>query len=276
MWTESVDLHSHSYRSDGLWAPSEMARRAHANGVKIWSLTDHDTSAGWDEAAKECAVLGLKFIPGVEITCEVELSSTIDGENPKSWHLLAYFPQGASDEFLQWLAHLKEARLPRMKAMLEALKEMGHVIKLSDVEKFAEGSLGRPHLARAMMEAGIVETVQEAFEDWIGNDSPAFRSRPLPSIGEVCKRVRAESGITSLAHCKYYGVELEVLIPHIKQLGVDCIEAFHHSHSDSYRLKLIQSGMPITVGGDSHGTENRPSPGKMLVPLKYLHPAFCP
>ncbi|HIF46178.1 MAG TPA: PHP domain-containing protein [Candidatus Poseidoniales archaeon] len=276
MWTESVDLHSHSHRSDGLWSPSEMARRAHANGVKVWSLTDHDTSAGWVEAEAECKELGLKFIPGVEITCEVELPSTIDTENPKSWHLLAYFPNGASDELLEWLATLKDARLPRMKAMLDALEELGHTILLADVEKFAEGSLGRPHLGRAMLEAGMVDTVQQAFDDWIGNDCPAFRSRPLPSIAEVCEKVRNEAGITSLAHCKYYGVELEVLIPHIKKLGVDCIEAFHHSHSDSYRLKLVQSGMPVTVGGDSHGTENRPSPGKMLVPLKSLHQAFCP
>ena len=160
MWVDSVDLHCHSWHSDGLWSPSEMAQRAYKSGVRVWSLTDHDTSNGWVEAQDACDKLGMKFIPGVEITCEVEIES--ETHNPTSWHLLAYFPEGASDEFKQWLADLKDARVPRMKSMLSALKDLGHDIPIEDVEKYAEGSLGRPHLARAMLEHGIVESVQEA------------------------------------------------------------------------------------------------------------------
>ncbi|MBT4066370.1 MAG: PHP domain-containing protein [Euryarchaeota archaeon] len=274
MWTELVDLHSHSRHSDGLWTPCEMATRAFESGVRIWSLTDHDTNTGWKEAQEECNRLGMKFIPGVEITCEVELQS--ETHNPTSWHLLAYFPDGASMEFSNWLAELKEARLPRMKNMLNALKEHGHEIPLADVEKHTAGALGRPHLARAMVEHGIVDSVQEAFEEWIGDSGPAFRERPLPSISHAVETVHEAGGITSLAHPKYYGISSEILVPALLRLGVDCIEAIHNSHPDSYRFELLNQGMPVTVGGDSHGTEKRPSPGKMVVPIRNLHPCFRP
>ena len=274
MWTESVDLHCHSWHSDGLWAPREMAKRAFEAGVRVWSLTDHDTNTGWQEAQEECDKLGMRFIPGVEITCEVEIKS--ETHSPTSWHLLAYFPEGASLEFTNWLSELKEARVPRMKSMLSALKEYGHEIPLAEVEKHAEGSLGRPHLARAMVEHGIVESVQQAFEEWIGDTGPAFRERPLPSISHAVETVHEAGGITSLAHPTYYGISTEILIPTLLKLGVDCIEAMHNSHLDSYRFELIQQGMPITVGGDSHGTERRPSPGRMAVPINHLHPCFHP
>ncbi|MFL2962037.1 MAG: PHP domain-containing protein [Candidatus Poseidoniaceae archaeon] len=274
MWTEFVDLHCHSWHSDGLWSPGEMAQRAFDSGVRIWSLTDHDTNHGWDEAKEACDKLGMKFIPGVEITCEVEMQS--ETHNPTSWHLLAYFPEGASEEFTEWLLDLKEARIPRMKNMLTALEDLGHKIPIEDVEKHASGSLGRPHLARAMVDHGIVETVQQAFDEWIGDSGPAFRERPLPTISESVKMVHQSGGITSLAHPKYYGIETEVLIPTLLKLGVDCIEAMHNSHPDSYRWELMQYGLPITVGGDSHGTEKRPSPGRVAVPIKNLHRCFHP
>ncbi|CAI8174088.1 MAG: 5'-3' exoribonuclease [Methanobacteriota archaeon] len=282
MWTQLVDLHSHSHHSDGLWSPAEMAKRAHANGVKVWSLTDHDTSAGWSEAQIEAERLGIKFVPGVEITCAVELEpekSLLEERQlsePSSWHVLAYFPEGCSEEFESWLESQKEARLPRMIAMIEALEKLGHIIDLEDVKKHAEGSLGRPHLARTMVEYGIVESVQQAFDEWIGDDGPAYRSRPLPSVGDAIEMVHEHGGITSLAHSKYYCIQDEVLMAHLVKIGMDCIEAFHHSHSDSMRYNLMNYGMPVTVGGDSHGTERRPSPGGMLVPIKHLHPCFHP
>ena len=274
MWTDMVDLHCHSRHSDGVHTPTEMAKRAHASGVRVWSLTDHDTNTGWAEAQSACDNLGIRFIPGVEITCEVEITS--DKENPSSWHLLAYFPNGASDEFNEWLVGLKDARLPRMRLMLEAMKELGHDIPLEDVELFADGALGRPHLARAMIAHGIVETVSEAFDVYIGNGAPAFRERPLPSIAEAVQMVHQSGGITSLAHPLYYGISNDILIPRLLELGVDCIEAIHNSHPDAYRYELMQQGMPISVGGDSHGTENRPSPGKICAPIKHLHPCFRP
>ena len=274
MWTEKVDLHSHSYHSDGLHSPREMALRAYNSGVRVWSLTDHDTISGWDEAKSACKEIGIRFLPGVEITCEVEIDSAT--HNTTSWHLLAYFPDGASEEFENWLTDVKESRVPRMMNMLLALQEFDIYITIEEVEKYAEGTITRPHLARAMIEKGIVETVQEAFDKWIGDDCPAFRERPLPKIKDAVEMVKKSGGITSLAHPKHYGVETEELIFRVKELNIDCLEAVHNSHPDSYRWEMMNQGLPISVGSDSHGMNHRPSPGNMAAPINRLHSAFRP
>jgi predicted metal-dependent phosphoesterase TrpH len=282
MWTELVDLHSHSTFSDGAQSVAEMAKRASENGVKVWSLTDHDTDAGWQQAMTAAENHGMRFIPGVEITCAMaiaadpEVLAKNETTQPHSWHLLAYFPTGGSEELSEWLAEQKDARLPRMKAMLAKLAEHGHEISIEEVSKYAEGSLGRPHLAQVMIEKGIVESFQEAFDQWIGDDGPAFAPRPLPSIEEAVEIVKRSNGITSLAHPVYYGIATSELVEYLQGVGVDAIEAFHRSHTSSYRLELMSSGMDVTVGGDSHGTEHNPSPGKMVVPLKLLHPLLRP
>ena len=231
-----VDLHCHSCHSDGLWSPEEMATRAFNSGVRVWSLTDHDTSRGWYEAKQACDKLGMRFIPGVEITCEVEMNS--ETHNPTSWHLLAYFPDGASVEFTEWLESLKEARVPRMKSMLAALESLGHSISIEDVEKHAEGSLGRPHLAEIMVDLGYVEDKNEAFEKWIGDGMQAHVSQVKPTIEEAVNLVKSLGGFTSLAHPAYYGVPVDILAAYCRQIGVDGIEAFHRSHPDFYRFQI--------------------------------------
>ena len=190
--------------------------------------------------------------------------------------MLAYFPDGASDEFSEWLVGLKEARLPRMKLMLEAMKELGYDIPLEDVEKFADGALGRPHLARAMIEHGIVGTISEAFDEYIGNGAPAFRERPLPTIAEAVEMVHQSGGLTSLAHPLYYGIDNEILIPRLLKLGVDCIEAIHNSHSDSYRYELMQQGMPISVGGDYTEPKTDQVRGRFVRQLSTCTRVFVP
>ena len=102
MWTQDYDLHSHSTNSDGEHSVDYVAELMAGNAVKYWSLTDHDTIAGWDEAELACNEIGIRFIPGVEITCGVEINS--ETNKSSSWHLLAYFPEGASDEFHSWIS----------------------------------------------------------------------------------------------------------------------------------------------------------------------------
>ena len=140
----------------------------------------------------------------------------------------------------------------------------------------ADGAVGRPHLARVMLEKGMIDTFQEAFDLWIGDDGPAFSPRPLPKIPDVVNKIRSENGISSLAHPYYYGISPKNLGNYLISQKIDAVEAFHRSHSDSLRWALMNIGLPITVGGDSHGTEHNPSPGKMLVPLTHLHSAFHP
>ena len=156
----------------------------HEEGVKTWSLTDHDTTSGWNEAAQVAASLGMHFLPGVEITCEPALEpdhnhlAAIGRERASaSWHLLAYFPEhqpGVNDEtvagFKAWLEPHQDGRLPRMKAMCQRLTELGMPVDVEDVCRRASGSVGRPHLAQAMVELGYVSSKVEAFETWIGDD----------------------------------------------------------------------------------------------------------
>ena len=286
MWTQSLDLHSHSLHSDGEHPVQDVARLMHEEGVQTWSLTDHDTTSGWNEAASAAASLGMRFLPGVEITCEPAIPpdqghlDTIGRERASaSWHLLAYFPEhrpGINDDtvagFKAWLEPHQDGRLPRMKAMCQRLTELGMPVDVEDVCRRASGSVGRPHLAQAMVELGYVSSKLEAFEIWIGDGLPAFVPHIKPTIAEAVEAVRSANGFTSLAHPLYYGVPTKSLVERLGQLGVDAVEAVHRSHTDAYRFELmneaVSNGMTITVGSDFHGLSWQARPGNM--PLQVL------
>lgn len=286
MWTQTLDLHSHSLHSDGEHPVQDVARLMHEEGVQTWSLTDHDTTSGWNEAASAAASLGIRFLPGVEITCEPALPpdqghlDTIGRERASaSWHLLAYFPEhrpGINDDtvagFKAWLEPHQDGRLPRMKAMCQRLTELGMPVDVEDVCRRASGSVGRPHLAQAMVELGYVSSKLEAFETWIGDGLPAFVPHIKPTIAEAVEAVRSANGFTSLAHPLYYGVPTKSLVERLGQLGVDAVEAVHRSHTDAYRFELmneaVSNGMTITVGSDFHGLSWQARPGNM--PLQVL------
>ncbi len=288
MWTQEYDLHSHSVHSDGIHLVSEVAKMMKDSQVKFWSLTDHDTISGWEEARIAAKENEIKFIPGVEITCEPGLEPEndelvrMDRERAsKSWHLLAYFPTFSNSnvgikDFEEWLQPLQEGRLPRMKKMIDKLSELGISIPIEKVLEKASGSVGRPHLAEVMVEMGYVESKSEAFELWIGDGLPAHQIQPKPTIAEATKVVHSVGGFVSLAHPLYYGITPKNLIDFCEENGVDSIEAFHGSHPDSYRFELWTlaktKGISVTCGSDFHGNTNGHSPGFMPVPLKEINP----
>ena len=283
MWTQLHDLHSHSLHSDGEHPVDKVAELMHAEGVKTWSLTDHDTASGWMEAATAAARLGLRFVPGVEITCEPALPpdrehlQRIGRERASaSWHLLAYFPDHAPgenddsvDSFKAWLAPRQDGRLPRMEAMCQRLEELGMPVDVATVCAKASGSVGRPHLAERMVELGYVSSKFEAFETWIGDGLPAFVPHLKPTVEEAVRVVQAAGGVTSLAHPLYYGVPTEALIENLASSGVDAVEAVHRSHDDAYRHELTEAamrhGLAVSVGSDFHGLSWQPRPGNMPV-----------
>ena len=283
MWTQHHDLHSHSLHSDGEHPVEMVAQLMHAEGVQTWSLTDHDTASGWLEAATAAAQFGIRFVPGVEITCEPALAfdedhlARIGRERASaSWHLLAYFPDhepGADDEqtdaFKAWLAPRQNDRLPRMEAMCRRLEALGMPVDIATVCAKASGSVGRPHLAERMVELGYVTSKLEAFETWIGDGLPAFVPHTKPTVEEAVRVVHAAGGVTSLAHPLYYGVPTEALIERLAHLGVDAVEAVHRSHSDAYRHELTEAamrhGLAVSVGSDFHGLSWQARPGNMPV-----------
>jgi len=283
MWTQRYDLHSHSLHSDGEHPVARVANLMRDEGVECWALTDHDTTAGWQEAHAAASSLGMTFVPGVEITCEPALPPdeqhlrSIGRERASaSWHLLAYFPDhvpGENDHdvtpFKAWLSPHQDGRLPRMMAMCERLGELGMPVSIDEVSAKASGSVGRPHLAEVMVERGYVATKEEAFETWIGDGLPGFVAHVKPTIEEAVNAVKAAGGFTSLAHPWYYGVPSNQLLAVLHELGVDAIEAVHRSHTDAYRHELAveasKHGMGVTVGSDFHGLSWQARPGNMPV-----------
>ena len=285
MWSSSFDLHCHTTHSDGALSVEELADAMAKQQVRVWSLTDHDTIAGWDEAKAAAQERNIRFIPGVELTCAVELpwdenilEASSRNRPPSSWHLLAYFPYDPNPEglkkFQEWLSPLQDDRIPRMLEIIDKVNGFGMKIEASDVLSRAKGSVGRPHLAMAMVDAGHVDSIDQAFEEWLGDGRPCNVERPKPSLAEATALVHAAGGITSLAHPRYYGVDYETLIQHLKASGVDAIEAFHRSHSDDERHQLWKLaekyGLGITVGSDFHSFSGGHRPGHMPVVVKSL------
>jgi len=286
VWTQHYDLHSHSTNSDGEHSVDYVAKLMRDNEVKYWSLTDHDTISGWNIAQQSAKRLGIDFIPGVEITCERGIEPNSDElirqnreRASKSWHLLAYFPglkhnSEAAESFAEWLKPLQNNRIPRMKKMIAKLADLGMPVDYDEVAKKAGGSIGRPHLAQAMVDRGYVETKSEAFERWIGDGLPAHVTQPKPTISEAVKMVKQCGGVTSLAHPLYYGIPSSELAEYCRNVGIDSIEAFHRSHDDEYRFQLWQAckalGLEVSCGSDFHGQSYGHNPGKMAVPMNDL------
>lgn len=275
MWCSDVDLHSHSTHSDGTLDVATLAANMAREGVRVWSLTDHDTTSGWEEAAVEAERHGMAFLPGVELTCMPALVPSSDAKREGSWHLLAYFP-GPLDapkmrDVRAWISGLTEARGPRMSLMIERLASFGIDVNESNVLARADGAVGRPHLAAELLDMGVVDTFQQAFDDWIGDGAPANVERPRPTLEEASAHVHAAGGFCSLAHPVYYGVDTADVLDLLCELGIEAVEAFHGGHTDAYRDEVwraaVERGLSVTAGSDHHGPEHHPRPGHRPVPI---------
>src|SRR5260370_30346661 len=178
-----IDLHTHSTASDGIYSPTELLHRAKEVGLRVLALTDHDTSDGLEEAAKAAADLDIDFIPGIEINTDVS-----GGEV----HILGYFPEYQQPTFQAVLKVLRDARERRGQRMVELLNEHGINISWERVRHLAQGAIGRPHVAQALLEAGYVQSIRETFDQYIGNErfayvalyrlTPANALRLIPSV----------------------------------------------------------------------------------------------
>ena len=157
--TNYIDLHTHSTASDGIYSPTELLQRAKDNGLRVLALTDHDSTGGLDEAAQAARKLDIDFIPGIEINTDVS-----GGEV----HVLGYFPEYQRAPFQAVLQVLRDARERRGQRMVELLNEHGINIAWERVRQIAQGAVGRPHVAKALLEAGYVQTIGEAFDKYIG------------------------------------------------------------------------------------------------------------
>lgn len=259
-----IDLHAHSTASDGARRPAEVVAAAKACGLSAIALTDHDTTAGLDEAATAAAQLGIRLVRGVEL-------SAVEGDVETHILGLHLAEQG---ELEARLRGLREMRVNRATAIVARLNALGVPVTMDAVlREAAGGAVGRPHVARAIVAGGWVGDMREAFDRYLGNHRPAFVPKEHLAIAEAIRLIHRAGGIAVLAHP---GAALtRQRVEELVKAGLDGLEILHPSHSwdDSQRLdalatdlKLVRSG-----GSDWHGAaDGARTLGAMRVPGVWL------
>jgi predicted metal-dependent phosphoesterase TrpH len=247
-----ADLHSHSTASDGTEAPADVMRQASAAGLDVIALTDHDTVAGHFEAAHALPT-GLTLLPGMELSCRLEGHSV---------HLLAYLFDPGNEQLAGEMAEIRESRLHRARAVVDKLARLGAPVTWEQVSEIAAGGVvGRPHIARAMVAAGVVPTFEDAFSpDWIGPGGRAHAARYALDPARAVRLVRAAGGVSVLAHprgsARGWRTPDEV-IEELAEAGLTGLEVCHPQHDEREREALTQLaqrlGLVASGGSDDHG-----------------------
>lgn len=245
--TGAADLHLHSHYSDGSFPPAEVVRRAKAAGLAAVALTDHDTVDGLPEFFAAAAAAGLTAIPGVELSVDEE-----DGEI----HLLGYLIRWEDGALRAALTRFAAERRVRAAVMLSRLQAMGVRISMEAVKAAAgKGTLGRPHVAAALVEAGVVGSAQEAFDRYLAQGKPAYAPRTGFTAAEAIALVREAGGVPVLAHPVRSALLGEV--PRLVALGLMGLEAYHTGHDAADTLAVCRVAdayrLLVTGGSDCHG-----------------------
>jgi len=244
-----IDLHSHTYESDGSCSPSELIEEAVRAQVDILGITDHDTFTGYDQA------LPAGRHAGVELVCGIELSTKLHG---RAVHLLGYFlNQDGLSPFRDWVLELQASRRERNVRLVARLRELGFDINLEEVEARGRGMTGRPHFAQVMVAKGYVRDLRQAFDDYLDESAIAYVYRQEPQFNEGVERIRNAGGIASLAHPVRVNGDLPTLMPELCGWGLNALEAYHSDHSPAdtqLYLELARKyGLLVTGGSDFHG-----------------------
>ncbi len=259
-----IDLHLHTTASDGRCSPRELVARAAAEGLTIMAVTDHDTTAAVADVRSEAHARGILAISGIEITAV---------EDGRDIHVLGYFIEPEHAALASFLARQREARIVRVEAIAARLASLGMPIELGsllfDAQRQTGRSIGRPNVARAMIEAGYVADIREAFDRWLGNGGPAFVSREGASTEAVIAIIHAACGLASLAHPGR--TQIDERLTALRDVGLDALEAFHSDHDattkERYARVAHDLGLLMTGGSDFHGDPARGlAPGGATLP----------
>ena len=243
---KKIDLHTHTNYSDGSLEPRALVELAKQRNLSAISITDHDTVDGLEEALKYGNELGIEVIPGLEV------STDIDGEEV---HLLGYFIDHKDTELKKYLNFFKNERTERAKRILAKLAEMGVSLKLKEVKNIAMNSpICRPHIAKLMVDKGIVTNFYAAFQQYIGDGAPAAEKKIHVSPHSAVKIINDAGGLAFIAHP---GNMKEATLKRLINLGIDGIEVVHPSHKRSqqkfYRGIVNQYCLLESGGSDYHG-----------------------
>lgn len=246
-----ADLHTHTNASDGLHSPSEVVRKAKAAGLSAVAITDHDTVSGVAEALEESRLTGMTVVPGVE------LSTSWDGIDI---HVLAYYTNNEDELWLERLASIAGAREKRNELILDKLQRLGFSITMDDVRSAAAGkgkggSIGRPHFAEVLIRKGVVSSMNEAFERFLGSGAAAYAQVPRVHPLEALEWIREAEGVSVIAHPGLYG--RDDLVEELIKGGVMGLETIHSDHDETserrYGMLAERFGIIATGGSDFHG-----------------------
>lgn len=241
-----MDLHTHTNASDGEHSPEELIALARGRGLSVMALTDHDTTEGVERAFAAAAQAGdIELIPGVE------LSTDVPGHEI---HVLGYFINWRDPEFQAMLNRFRDGRIGRAEKIVRKLGELGAPVSFARVQEIAgDGSIGRPHVAQALVEAGHVLTMQEAFDRYLANDKPAYVEHYSLPPTEAVKLILRAGGVPVLAHPR--GVQ--EYVPALVKAGLLGIECYYPEYDERERREFIdlakQYGLLVTGGSDFHG-----------------------
>ena len=254
-----IDLHTHSTSSDGTDSPTELVNKAISKKIDVLALTDHDTTRGWDEARhsllSHSSQTSMQLVQGAEISCQ-------DAEGI-SIHMLGYMFDTEFQPLLQVLERTRENRVSRMERIIARLNEAGIEISLEDVhaQRKGDATLGRPHLADALVARGHVASRDEAFAALLHNKSKFYINHYSPSPTEVIRLIKSAGGVAVIAHplASQRGRTIKIdLMEQLVEAGLDGIEIYHRDHSDDEKVQLLQiakeNDLIVTGSSDYHGT----------------------
>jgi predicted metal-dependent phosphoesterase TrpH len=263
-----ADLHTHTYHSDGTRSPREVIDVALSYGIEIVAISDHDNLAAYFEIKSYADERGVTLIPATELSCAYEGVDI---------HILAYAFDAHDERIAARLQHFRDARQTRGRRIVEKLRAIGYNISSERVEQLAAGgAVGRPHVARALVEGGYVASVSDAFDKLLRPGKPGYVEKDRFAIEEAVALMRATGGVTSIAHPTLYPDHARI-VPQLLDAGIDGIEVLHpdvdEASRETYTSVARFRGKMLSGGSDDHGTVKKTETlGTIKVPETWIAP----
>ncbi len=248
----NIDLHTHSTASDGSMEPAELVNHAKRSGLVAIALTDHDTIDGIEEALEQGKNINMEVLPGIEIGVDFE----------PEMHILGYFNDKDYMNIIHRLSFLRKNREVRNEKTIKKLNELGFNITIAEVKERAEGNIvGRPHIARTMVDKGYMNSINDAFKTYLAYGKPAYFKKDKLTPSECIKEIIEAGGVPVLAHpilLQFSIKELDDILGQLVSYGLKGIEAYYVENTNSFTGMTIELAkkhkLLITGGSDFHGT----------------------
>lgn len=241
-----ADLHLHTTASDGVLAPCEVVEAAFERGVDLIAVCDHDSVDGVAEAREAARLLGILLIPGIEFSARFDEHDV---------HVLGYGIDPEHERLLGLLSHLRAARRGRIERMVDLMVADGIPVSMDDIRRHGSGTVGRAHVARALVDVGAAHDVRDAFVRLIGEGHPYYLPKTVLAVSEVVEAIRSAGGVAVVAHPWRSNVADH--IPALVSQGVEGVEAFHSEQTADEAQELVDlaqaTGLLVTGGSDWHG-----------------------